>query len=327
MALALVVLAACWMLAARAARAAGTVRVGLQASGTFAWVLHAIERDGLDRAHGVQVEVTTLASKQAAKIALQAGEVDLVVDDVIGVNLLRRQGVPVQAVYPYSLAEGSLVVPAESPIRSLADLKGKRIGVASLNDKSWLILRAAAVDRFGFDPQEEAEALAAAPPLMQELLDRGELDAAMPYWHFVARLTATGRYRAVVSVDELLRTLDLPPEMPILVLVAREALVETEPEAVSGFVAAMRDAWDRLAQDPTLWEEIVDQGLYRLPDRSLLPAVQEAWQTSVPSEWSEATVADLSRMVGRLVAVAGAEVVGVERVDPGVFTTSLGVAR
>ena len=51
-----------------------TVRIGLQASGTFSWVVFAMEYFGIDEELGITLESETYATKQATEIALRAGE-------------------------------------------------------------------------------------------------------------------------------------------------------------------------------------------------------------------------------------------------------------
>lgn len=296
------------------------VRVGLQAGGTFAWVVYAIERYGIAQEVGLAVQAKTYATKQATEIALRAGEAQVVVDDFIGVHLSRQSGLPVRAVYPFSLLTGGVVVASDSPLRSVVDLKGKAIGAASLDDKSLLLLRALAVSRYGFDPQRDSRVLAVAPPLMAELLNRRELDAALPYWHFIARMVATGRYRELISNAQMLREMGLPTDLPLLLVVARE---DVDREALRRFLRAIQLATDRMKADAAFWDELVDKGLYALPDRSLLPKVRERWAQGLPSRWDAGVVVALSNLVRRLVEVAGPDVVGVRQLDPRAFDTSL----
>lgn len=301
----------------------GTVRVGLQAGGTLSWVTYVIERMGLDESRGIRVQATSYATKQATEIALRAGEVDVVVDDFIGVVAMRSHGIPVRAIHPFSLATGGVVVRSDCPIRDVAGLQGQRIAVASLDDKSWLILRALSVARHGVDLQRAAQVQAAAPPLMTQLLMRGDLDAAIPYWHIVARLVEAGQFRELVSVSAMLGELGLPADLPILVIVARDRFVEEDPDRARAFLEAVRDAWSRLASDPSLWDGILDEGLYQLDDRSLLASVRDRFVAGIPRGWDDETVRGLVELAESLVEVAGAEVVGVEAVDPGAFTTAL----
>lgn len=308
---------------ARAQQATPVVRVGLQAGGTLSWVTFVIQRLGLDQARGIRVETTTYATKEATELALRAGETDIVVDDFAGVTTMRAHGIRVRAIYPFSLATGGVVVPVDSLIHTVADLRGKRIAVASLDDKSWLILRALSVARYGVDLQRAAEVQAAAPPLMVGLLARGDLDAAIPYWHFVARLVGTGRYRELISVAQMLGELNLPTDLPLLVIVARDGFVEQNPGGARAFLDAVREAWNRLSTDPTLWDAILAANLYRLDDRSLLASVRQRFIDGIPRGWDESTIRGLVSLVDSLVRVAGSELVGVPRLDPDAFTTAL----
>ena len=75
-------------------------------------------------------------------MALLSGDVDVIVSDWIWALRQRSEGEDLLFA-PYSSALGALMVPAGSPVRSLADLAGRRLGVAGRPiDKSWLLLRA-----------------------------------------------------------------------------------------------------------------------------------------------------------------------------------------
>ena len=70
--------------------------------------------------------------------------------------------------YPYSSALGAVMVPAASPIRSLADLKGRKLAVAGGPiDKSWLLLQGA-MKQDGIDLKTQATIDYGAPALLAE---------------------------------------------------------------------------------------------------------------------------------------------------------------
>ena len=307
-------------LSAAQEREALPVRVGLQAAGTFSWVIHAMEYFGVDEEYGLEIEPVTYASKQATELALRAGEVDIVVDDFVGIVQMRERGVPVQAVYPYSEATGGVVVAVDSGIDSVEDLRGRTIAAASLDDKSLLILRALTSSEYGFDPQVDGRTLQAAPWLMAGLLDEGEIDAGIPYWHFVARLTGTGEYEDIMMVTEMLEELGLRSDLPILVVVARES---ADPEAVRTFLAALDETVERMRADPMdgVWQSILDEELYSLPDPALFPEVRARWEAGLPEVWDQEVIDGLVTLVDRLVEVAGPEIVGVESLPADAFTT------
>src|SRR5690606_12070096 len=153
------------------------VNAAMEATGTFSWVLHGMEHFGTAEANGIRVVATPYARKQATEIALRSGEADVKVDDFLGPVLLREAGIMASGIYPYATAIGGLVVPVDSEIETLADLEGATIAAGSLRDKSLLILRALTISEYGFDPQQDGEVVAAAPPLMMELTASGEVGA------------------------------------------------------------------------------------------------------------------------------------------------------
>ena len=294
-----------------------TIHVGLEAIGTFSWIDFAMKHYGIPEELGFDIESDTYATKQAKQIAIQSGEADVVVDDITGVAVWRDQGIAVKAVYPYSLATGGVVVRADSEIASIEDLQGKTIAATDLGDKSLLILRTLALAQHGFDPQTESEIVAAAPPLMAELLSRGEIDAAIPPWHFVARMVGSGQYREIMPVTEMLDALGISADLPILVVVARD---ELDPELLQTYLQALDMTIERMRGDDEIWELILENELYSLPDPTLFPSVVERWEQGIPQVWNEEVIDGLVVLINDMVGLAGAEVVGVEEVDPEAFT-------
>jgi NitT/TauT family transport system substrate-binding protein len=155
---------------------------------------------------------------------------------------------------------------------------------------------------------------------MAELLNRGELDAALPYWHFIARLVATGQYRELISNAQMLKELGLPTDLPLLLVVARE---DVDSEALRHFLQGLKEAQERMRADEAFWSELLEKGLYALPDRTLLPSVRQRWAQGLPTRWDAGVVVGLTSLVQKLVQVAGAEVVGVKRLDPRAFALTV----
>ena len=118
------------------------LRIATQITGTVNWEISTITDHGFDRANGLTLQVVDVDAGPAAQIALLAGEADVIVSDWLWVARQRSEGRDLVFI-PYSRAVGAMHVKGDSPVKSLADLKGKRIGVAGGPvDKSWLILRA-----------------------------------------------------------------------------------------------------------------------------------------------------------------------------------------
>ncbi|MFQ5467499.1 MAG: ABC transporter substrate-binding protein, partial [Kiloniellaceae bacterium] len=137
--------------AAQAAAADKPLSVGVLKYGTVNWQLDTVKALGLDEAAGVSLRVLPFASKTATSVALQAGEVNLIVSDWVWVMRQRAAGADF-AFVPYSHALGALVAAKDSGIEGIEDIAGKRIGVAGGPlDKSWLVLRAWSAQELGYE--------------------------------------------------------------------------------------------------------------------------------------------------------------------------------
>ncbi|MFO1057277.1 MAG: ABC transporter substrate-binding protein, partial [Dongiaceae bacterium] len=175
-----------------AARAAETIRIGVLKYGTVNWQLDVIKAHGLDRAAGFELDLVELAGKDATTVALLAGGVDVIVTDWLWVARQRAEGDRF-AFVPYSTAVGALMVPPGSPLHGLADLRGRRLGIAGGPlDKSWLLIRAMALARDGLDLDAAVDKLYGAPPLMNQEALSGRLDGVINFWSFLAELQAKG---------------------------------------------------------------------------------------------------------------------------------------
>ena len=102
---------------------------------------------------------------------------------------------------PFTTALGAIMVPPKSPIKTLGDLKGKRLGVAGGPlDKSWLLLVAYALRTANLDLRTETTQEFGAPPLLNERAKQGELDAVLDFWPYAARLEALPAFRSITQV-------------------------------------------------------------------------------------------------------------------------------
>lgn len=232
------------------------IKIGMLAFGTLNWELTVIQEEGLDKTQGITVETMPLASSEAGKIALQGGSVDLIVSDWIWVANQRGQGADVTFL-PYSTSHGALVVPADSPIRDIGDLKGKRLGIAGGGlDKNWLLLRALAQKKYGLDLDQSTDKVFGAPPLLNQQLQQGKLDAALNYWNFAAKLEAQG-FRRLLDGRGILQGLGIGADVPSLGYVFREDWAKSHEDTLSGFLKAADAAKKSICESDAAWRKVV----------------------------------------------------------------------
>lgn len=302
--------------AGHAARAE-TVRAGVLAYGTPAWELDTIAAYGLDAANGFALEVVPLAGNEAAKIALQAGAVEVIVSDWIWVSRQRAEGEDL-VFLSFSRATGALLVPAGSALRSAADLRGRRLGVVGGPlDKSWLLLRAYTAATAGFDIAGATEPVFGAPALLEAELEAGRLDALLTYWQSAARLGPAGN-ATLMTVDDMMAGLGFDPDLPLLGYVFHEAWAVDHPDTVAGFAAASRAAKALLAESDEAWQRL--EPLTQATEPLLRAALREGFRAGIPGPWRAADGAEAARLFATLAQYGGAELVGDSlTLQPGTF--------
>jgi NitT/TauT family transport system substrate-binding protein len=283
------------------------VRIGLLKFGTVSWEIDTIRHHGLDRKHGAAVTPIEFASNEAAKVALQAGAVDLIVTDWPWVARQRGEGAAFSFI-PYSKSVGVLMLPAGSKIGSLADLKGKRIGVVGGPlDKSWLLLQAFVQKKLGLALTDTSEPVFGAPPLLNEELARGRIDAVLTYWHYAARLEAEGG-KPLLAVADMIRELGITSEVPMLGYAFREEWGAREKKLLQGFVTASREAKVILSESRDEWSRLAPQ--VGVDDPVALSALQAGFRAGIPRRWGEAERQSAMDLYAILAAVGGEKLVG-----------------
>ena len=298
------------------------VRVGVLKFGTVNWEIDVMRRHGLDRAHGIMVEPLELAGKDGAAVALQGGTVDVILTDWLWVARRRSLGGDFTFA-PHSHATGGLMVRDDAGIKSLADLKGRKIGIAGGPvDKSWLVLRAYAKKTAGIDLARDAEPVFAAPPLLLEILKKGDIPAAVNFWQYNARLPRQG-FTELVRVEDMLPALGVPAETPLLGWVFSARWAAAHRPAVQGFLAAAAAARDRLAASDDEWQTIAP--LVHAESPAMLATLRQAYRRGIAGGEAGDPTAAAQRLLDLLISFGGIDEAPSDgRVPPGTFFSGSG---
>ena len=252
-----VFLAGVTALAATGAQAAppATLRLGVLNFGSVHWVADVITHHRLDAAHGFRLQTSALANTEAAKVALLGQSVDVATSDWPFVAAQRARGGRLCFAAGSNSSLGGIMVPAASPVKRLADLRGLRLGVAGgAADKSWLLVRAAGLAQ-GIDLAKQTSLSYGAPPLLGALQQDGRLDALLTFWNFAAKLEVAG-FREAVSVADCARALGLATAPVLVGYVFDDGWAAANRPVIDGFLAASTAATRLLASAPAEWARI-----------------------------------------------------------------------
>ena len=279
----------------------------MQKTGTFAWQLDVIARHGLARENRLELDIQEFASPEASKLALNGGAVDVAVVDWLWVARERALGRPLK-FYPYSTAVGAIMVKANSPIRELADIKGRSLAVAGgALDKSWLIVRAAA-QRRGIDLARQTRLNFGAPPLLYEKLRQGEAEASLNFWNFCARLESQG-YRRLYDVRDAEAELGLTQPVAVIGYVFSERFIAAHPGTIDRFLVAARKADQILLRSDAEWEALRPL-MAAAEDQATFEAYRTIGRSTVPRRSIDDEEADARKLFRTLAQIGGAELVG-----------------
>ncbi|MGY4622532.1 ABC transporter substrate-binding protein [Bradyrhizobium sp. USDA 4486] len=296
--------------------AADAIRLAVQKTGTFSWELAAIRSAGLDKEADLSLEVTELASPEAGKIALRAGNADIILSDWLWVSRERALGAKL-TFYPYSSALGAVMVPAASPIKTLADLKGRKLGVGGgAIDKSWLLLQAR-MKQDGIDLKSAATVVYGAPPLIAAKARDGEMDASLNFWNFCAQLEAKG-FRRLAGIEDILPKLGAEGAVSAVGYVFDENWAASHKDAVARFVTMTRKAKQLLVTSDQAWDKIAP--LIGTNDATMLKTYRDRYRDGIPRRSIDDEEKDARVLYRVLAEIGGRDLVGpASELDPGTF--------
>lgn len=243
-----------------------TINVAVLSYGTINWELDVIKHHGLDTEEGVNVNIIKVSNKNAAAIALQSGNADVILTDIFWA--IKQQ--PRFLFSPTHKLSGGIY--ASKTLNTLAELS--TLGVAGgANDKNWLVFQAynqTLANPLNITPNF------AAPPLVNALMAQNKIDGSINFWHYNAKLEVKG-FKNILSTQSMLTELGVSPTIPLLGWVFSTQLASEQPEALNHFLNASNKAKQILTESPAEWERI----------RPLLKAENDAEFLSLQSHYKQ----------------------------------------
>jgi NitT/TauT family transport system substrate-binding protein len=178
-----------------------TIRIGAAMDDSTTPILFA-DHAGYFRRYGIAVQITKVDSGAAVAAAVAGGSLDLGKASIYAIIAAHARGFPFQLIaatgsYSGSTPDEALLVSADSPIRSAADLDGKILGVASLQDLN-MVATEAWVDKNG-GHSATLRFIELAPPSVPAALFAGRIAAAPVQEPMASTIMAGGKARNIGS--------------------------------------------------------------------------------------------------------------------------------
>lgn len=282
------------------------IKVGVLKYGTINWEMDTIIHHQLDLKRGFRIEVHAFASKNASAVALQSGAVDIIMTDLFWVSRQRGQNKP-YVIMPTTKASGGVYTHPDKSFQQLLKQDDATIGVAGGSvDKNWLLLQAYAKQQ-NLDLLSHFSPKFAAPPLLNRFMLRQELDASINFWHYNARLQASG-LALTLPVSTMLDSLNIEADVPLLGWVFDETWAGQHSQIVEAFVNASFAAKTILQSQPQEWQRI--KALTKAENDSVFKALRTHYPDTLLTQFTENEIAATEQLFMIFADVGGRELMG-----------------
>ena len=231
--------------------------------------MYVADQEGLFAKHGIKVEFIPVSSAPERDQLIAAGQADGMVNEALSTAFFNKDQIQAQVVRYARTATSenalfTILAAAQSDIQTVDDLKGVEIGISQGTVIDYLTDRLLQAEGFN---QDEIETVA-VPKIddRMNLLGTGALKAAM----LPEPLTTLARANSArVILDD-----SSHPEFSYSTITFRKEIIDKNPQAIRGFVAAIDEAVELMNATPEKFEDLMVerkvvpptlQGKFRLP--------------------------------------------------------------
>jgi NitT/TauT family transport system substrate-binding protein len=247
--------------------------------------MYVAQQEGLFAKHGVNVEFVPVASAPERDQLLAAGGADGTINETLAVMLFNKENVQMQVVrYALRPTAGSghffILASAQSGISSIDGLKGVEIGVSQGTVIEYVTERLLQSD--GFTSEDIKTIAVPKIPDRMALLASGELQAGVMPDPLAALVVGQG---GVIVADD-----SSHPEYGFSVISFRKDVIDKNPQAIKGFLAAIEEATSLLNAEPAKYKNVLSE------QKLVPPPLMNAYQAPVfpaagvptEAEWNDA---------------------------------------
>lgn len=227
---------------APAASAQEKIRVGYWTSGFSVGFGAVLEAGKFLEQQGLQPEWVRFSDVNGPTKALITNSIDIAfAAPTTGAFTLGAQGAPIEVVLATQVAESTLVSKEGSPIKSISDLKGKKVGMSPVGSATYAIAAAVLEKNYGLKPSDYVPVPGNEGQIVS-FLQRGDIDAASLRAVTIASVPEL-KLQVLGRVVEEWKRMTNSTAVPILAAaIVHKTFSQQHPEAVVKFVRGMMKA-------------------------------------------------------------------------------------
>lgn len=271
------------------------IKVGYWTSGFSLGFGTVMEQMKFAEKEGLDIEWVKFAEVNGPTRAIVPQTIDLAFAAPSTASMsIAADGVPVKIVLATQIAEAQIVVPAGSPIKSMADLKGKKVGMSPPGSSTHAIVSSVLEGNYGLKAADYSVVPGNEGRLAQFLLQK-EVDAASIRSVTIAQMSDDVKLTRLASVVDEWKKLTKSDAAPILaVTIVHSDYVAKNPEAVAKFIAATRKALEFGSKNKDKVAELLQKSANMKANDAKAYASQ--WDGAYMASFEASDVASLKRM-------------------------------
>lgn len=237
--------------------------------------VYVADAQGLYNDAGVTATVRHHGSDEGLFTALLAGQEDVVIASGDEAVVAASQGLDLVSIGQYYASyPGTVIVPADSPIATLADLKGKTIGIPGEYGSSYYATLAA-IKAGGLQTSDVT--ISSIGYTQQAALAAGQVDAVVGFTNNDAvQMRLSGLDIREIPLDD-----GSTPLVAASIVTTRE-WAQSHPDAARAVVSATTEAMNAIAADPQVALDATAQWDTTLTDETSLSAANAVLAATVP---------------------------------------------
>jgi len=261
------------------------ITLGILRTGAQDFVHTVMEQQKLLQKYNLPYERVASLSPPALHLMIAEKTVDIGYGGLTTMARARAEGKGMLVIFGIFSPVNALLVPKDSPVKTLADLRGKRVGnFGGPGAATTSIFMAIAKRWHGLDLQRDLELITAPGPALMGLLDRGELAAALIGTTESLRFPLTGKYRVIMDLSgEWEKRAGRAPDH--VTITTNEEFAKAHPDILKRYLGAYLETVKYIRSHPEVWDSYAKQ--IRLTEPGAAAALRDNMGPRIVDKWDK----------------------------------------
>ena len=271
------------------------IKVGYWTSGVSVGFGSVLEQMKFLEKQGLDVEFVKFADVNAPTRAIVSGAIDVAFGaSAAGALTIAADGVPIKIILATQIAAVQFAVLESSPIKSLAEFKGRKVGMSPPGSATHALAMALLEGNYGIKAGD-VTVVPGNEPRLAQFLAQGEVQAAALRGTTVAQIRDEVKLRILGNYVDEWKKLTKSTAAPVIGMgIVHSDYLAKNPDAVVKFVLGMKEATDWGGTNTARVAEILQKAANLKPNDAAAYAGQ--WTSIYITSMEPADLAMMKRM-------------------------------